>query len=231
MEVTNREELEADVDRRDKQVAAIQLEERGFWMVQIRTAAIRMGVDVAGTVGVASLHQIGSEVERLKAENKRFREAGHRLEAALDAIDTSLMSEQALAADTKAVGGPVSDYSISYDEQAVVNRVAAEVERLKEVEDTASAAFKTVSDQIQEVERLTASNKNLHEKIEIMVSAQSDDAHDWKTLHSELDRLKAMQNSSSHAYDLGLERAAVIADTHHMAGGKIIAAAIRAEVV
>ena len=83
-----------------------------------------------------------AEIERLKAENKRFREAGHRLEAALDAIDTSLMSEQALAADTKAVGGPVSDYSISYDEQAVVNRVAAEVERLK----AANADAKTKND-------------------------------------------------------------------------------------
>ena len=84
-------------------------------------------IDVANGL----LKSQAAEIERLKAENKRFREAGHRLEAALDAIDTSLMSEQALAADTKAVGGPVSDYSISYDEQAVVNRVAAEVERMK----------------------------------------------------------------------------------------------------
>ena len=37
-----------------------------------------------------------------------------------------------------------------------IDQLKAEVERLKEIEDTASAAFKTVSDQIQEIERLKA---------------------------------------------------------------------------
>ena len=60
------ERLKAEVDRRDKQPAAIQLNEREFWMDCIKDAAARAGVDVAGTMGNASLHLIVEEIERRK---------------------------------------------------------------------------------------------------------------------------------------------------------------------
>ena len=67
----------------------------------------------------------------LRAEVERLREAGNHLEHALDQIDCAVMSAAEIAEDTKAVGGPVSAYSVSYDEQGVVERVKAEVKRLE----------------------------------------------------------------------------------------------------
>ena len=67
-----------------------------------------------------------------KAVNAHLRAAGHRLEAALNRIDCALLSPEQVAADTAAVGGPVGQYGVDYDEDGVVERVRSEINRLRE---------------------------------------------------------------------------------------------------
>ena len=55
--------------------------------------------------------------------NDADRKIVERLQHALDAIDIAIMPADQQRADTKAVGRPVSLYSIDYDEQGVVRRV------------------------------------------------------------------------------------------------------------
>jgi hypothetical protein len=79
-------------------------------------------------------------IDDLLAEVERLRAAGQSLEAALNQIDCAVMPPDQAAEDTKAVGGPVSMYSVDYDEQAVVSRARAEVARLRECPDRAARA-------------------------------------------------------------------------------------------
>jgi len=50
------------------------------------------------------------------------------LDIALDQIDCLIMDPKDIKEDTKLVGGPVSDFCVDYDEQAVVERVRKYVE-------------------------------------------------------------------------------------------------------
>jgi hypothetical protein len=71
------------------------------------------------------------KISSLIAENRRLRDAGRKLEAALDAVDCAVMSPAQVDEDTRAVGGPVSAYCITYDEAGVVKRVKECVEQLR----------------------------------------------------------------------------------------------------
>jgi len=72
-----------------------------------------------------------TKLKELKDQIERLLKAGQRLEHAFDQIDCALMSPEQVAEDTKAVGGPVSNYCVDYDEQGVVQRVKAKIEGLR----------------------------------------------------------------------------------------------------
>ena len=67
---TEVERLKAANKVRDE-LAAQCAGERDYWEQCVKDAAARAGVDVAGTLGNASLHLIVEEVERLKTELDR----------------------------------------------------------------------------------------------------------------------------------------------------------------
>ena len=79
----------------------------------------------------ARLHDAEARAAALAAENARFCECGHRLEYALDRIDSLLLSPERVKKDIEAVGGPVSPYTVDYDEEGVVKRTG---ERLAALE-------------------------------------------------------------------------------------------------
>lgn len=71
-------------------------------------------------------------------EVKRLREAGAKLESALDRIDAAIMPPEDRQRDIEAVGAPITDYQVQRDEDAVVARVeafAAKYNHVREVLD------------------------------------------------------------------------------------------------
>ena len=108
-------------------------------------------------------------IEAQTANNKRLRELGHRLELALDAIDIVIMPSDQRESDTKAVGGPVSDYGIDYDAQGVVQRVrafvesqATEIEHLRRPKKREQAMMPLFQDARDAIVALTKSQCKLH---------------------------------------------------------------------
>lgn len=61
--------------------------------------------------------------DRLAAENERYRKVCMELQGAIDKIDEAMMDPKVVVEHTKDVGGPVSNYCVDYDHDAVVARV------------------------------------------------------------------------------------------------------------
>lgn len=76
------------------------------------------------------VNRLKAQIVALSAENARWYEAGMKLQAALDRISTLMVPKEQAAIDTKIVGGPISDYCVSCDEEAVVRQVTKMTEVL-----------------------------------------------------------------------------------------------------
>jgi len=74
-----------------------------------------------------TIHDPGIEVERL-------RNAGMRLQAALDQIEEIITPKDKVEEDRAKVGGVVTDYCVDFDEKAVVEKVRAFAKRVEELE-------------------------------------------------------------------------------------------------
>ena len=91
---------------------------------------------------------VEQHIDALTDVNQKLRESGQKLEQALDLIDVALMDPEKVEKDTAAVGGPVSMYSMDYDEEAVVERVVQRITDLTNQVITLKGAFK-VADKSQ----------------------------------------------------------------------------------
>lgn len=74
---------------------------------------------------------LAAEVTRLREREEHLVHGCAKLSYAIDEIDCLLLPPETQLADTEAVGGPVSLYSVDQDETAVVERVKKELERLR----------------------------------------------------------------------------------------------------
>lgn len=74
---------------------------------------------------MAEIKRIVTENELLKERVEQLRNGCKELSSALDKIDSVIMPIEQIVADTKAVGGPVSPYSVDCDSQGVIDRVLA----------------------------------------------------------------------------------------------------------